>query len=228
MFVRTVVAAMLACLAARVPAHELWIEREPDGFVLRSGHRGAEVVPLDPAKLKSVRCVSGEAVRDASRLARVAGSEVRIAAACEVLVAALDHGYYVLTPDGERNVPRTRAPDAVKAWRARQWAKWVDARAPAAAAPLGDGLELVPVTELARARTGDKVTVRVLLDGKPVIGAIVSIGHAALAETGASGEARVKVRHRVESISAALRRPLESPEAEWDVLEATLAFEVAQ
>jgi nickel transport protein len=223
-----IAATLLACLGGRAAAHDTWIERDAEGLVLRSGHRGAEVVPVELAHLKGLRCVSGGATRDVSQGATPSGGAVRVAARCDVLVGALDHGYYVLTPDGERNVPRTQAPDAVKAWRARQWAKWVDARSPAASVPLGDGLELVPVTDLARAHTGEKVTVRVLLDGKPVAGVVVAIGHAALAETGASGEARVKVRHDVESISATLRRPLHGPEAESDVLEASLTFEVAR
>jgi hypothetical protein len=227
-FICRVAAALLACLAERAAAHELWIERDADAFVVRSGHRGAEGVAVDPAKLRTIRCVSGGAVRDVAAAAAFAGGSIRVAARCDVLVAGLDHGYFVLTPDGERNVPRTQAPDAVKAWRARQWAKWVDARSSAAGTPLGEGLELVAVTDLAHARIGEKITIRVLLDGRPAAGAIVSIGHDALAETGANGEARVKVRHRSESISAALRRPLRSPEAEWDVLEASLGFEVAR
>jgi uncharacterized GH25 family protein len=226
--VRIAAALLLACLGGRAAAHELWIEREADGFVVRAGHRGGEVAPLDAAKLRSVSCRSGDSVRELSAEAAAAGGGLRVTAGCEVVAAALDHGWFVLTPDGERNVPRTQAPDAVKAWRARQWAKWVDARSPAAAHPVGEGLELVPVTDLARARAGEKVTVRVLLDGAPAAGAVVSIGHAALAETGANGEARLKVRHRTESISATVRRPLQRAEAEWDVLEASLTFEVAR
>jgi len=36
----------------------------------------------------------------------------------------------------------------------------------------------------------------------------------------------VKVRHAVETISATVRRRLGTPEADMDVLEATLTFEV--
>jgi hypothetical protein len=222
-----VAVATWATLPSRAEGHELWLERAADGFVLRGGHRGGEAVAVDPAKVKVVRCVrAGEPARALTPAA--SGPELRVSARCDAISALVEHGFFVLTPDGERNVPRTEAPDAVESWRSRQLAKWVDARSASAAAPLGDLLELVPITDLARARRGGKVTVRVLLEGKPVAGAVVSIGHEALAETGRSGEARVAVRHAgAETISAVVRRPLGVPEAETDVLEASLTFEVS-
>jgi hypothetical protein len=219
--------AACAALPSRAAGHELWLERTADGFALRGGHRGGEAVRIDPAKVKAFRCArAGEAAHAVTPLA--SGPEVRVVARCDAASALVEHGYFVLTPDGERNVPRTEAQDAVESWRSRQLAKWVDARSASAAAPLGDALELVPVTDLARARKGGRVTLRVLLEGKPAAGAVVSIGHEALAETGRSGEARVTVRHAgAETISAVLRRPLGAPEAETDVLEASLTFEVS-
>jgi hypothetical protein len=57
----------------------------------------------------------------------------------------------------------------------------------------------------------------------------VAIGHRVLAETSRAGEARIDVRNAgVETISATLRRPLDAPEAEVEVLEASLTFEVAR
>lgn len=214
----------------RAHAHDLWMDRSADGFVLRAGHRGGEVVPLDPAKVKAFRCArAGEPPRALAAMPRAEGGEVRVAGRCDAASALVDHGFFVLTPDGEKNLRRGEAPDAVRSWRSRQFAKWVDARSSAAAAPLGDALEIVPVTDLARARVGEKVTVRVLVEGAPAQGAVVSIGHEPLAETGRTGEARVKVRHGgLESITATLRRPLGSPDAETDLLEASLSFEVAR
>jgi uncharacterized GH25 family protein len=138
-----------------------------------------------------------------------------------------DGGTWSLTPDGEVNLPRTRVKDAVKAWTSRQWAKWVDARSPRAGEPLGDELELVPVTSLAKAREGDKITVRVLSGGKPVRDAVVAIGHRPIGDTDSKGEVRLRLRSAgVESISTSLRRARATPEADADVLEATLTFEV--
>jgi hypothetical protein len=224
-------AALLAAAAPAVArAHDLWIERTADGFVLQGGHRGADPVGVDASRITAIRCArAGRPTHDVRSRVVAGGGAVRVAARCDVISASLDNGFYVLTPDGERNVPRTEAPDAVKSWRSRQFAKWLDVSSPAASEPIGDLVEIVPASDLVRAKVGEKVTVRVLLDGRPVAGAVVSIGHEPLAETGGTGEARVKVRHAgVESIAATLRRPLRAPEAETDVIEASLAFEVTR
>jgi nickel transport protein len=218
-------AAVLGTSAAR--AHELWLERSGGGFALRGGHPGGEAEAVDPATVKEVRCArAGEPVR--ALPPRADAGAVRVDGACDAASAFVDHGFFVLTPDGEKHLRKRDAPDAVRSWRSRQFAKWVDARARAASAPLGDALEIVPVTDLARARVGDKVTVRVLLDGRAAPGAVVAMGHERLAETSSAGEARVRVRHAaLESISATLRRPLGTADADTEVLEASLSFEVA-
>jgi hypothetical protein len=120
-------------------------------------------------------------------------------------------------------------PDAVRSWVSRQFAKWIDVRSPAASAALGDELEIVPVTDLARVRAGDKATFRVLWQGKAVAGAVLAIDHHPLGETDLAGECRVKIRAAdVESVTATLKRPLASPEADTLTLEASLTFEVAR
>jgi nickel transport protein len=229
--VRHIAAAVLLAAPALAASHDLWIEREDGAFAIRQGHRGEQRVPLDPARLAEVRCRTerGELTRPAAAPSSGATPELRVRAACLAISAAVHHGFWSLTPDGERNLPRTEVAQAVRSWESRAFAKWVDARgaAPAVAAPLGDELELVPVTPLARLRAGDKLTVRVLHAGKPVEGAIVAAGHHALGETDRAGEARVRVRGKdLACVAATLRRPLAKPEADQLVLEASLCFEV--
>ena len=98
-----------------------------------------------------------------------------------------------------------------------------------AAAPLGDELEILPVGDLSRVRQGDKATFRVLWQGKPASGVVLAIDHRPLGETDAAGECRLKVRaSEVESVSATLKRPLGTPEADTLTAEASLTFEVAR
>jgi nickel transport protein len=228
---RTVRLGFALCAAvlgpARARAHDLWLERSGGGFALRAGHLGGESEAIDPSSVKEVRCArAGEPVRALAPRADERGT-MRVEGRCDAASAFVDHGFFVLTPDGEKHLRKSEAPDAVRSWRSRQFAKWLDARAPAVAPPLGDALEILPVTDLARARVGEKITLRVLLDGRPAPGAIVSVGHERLAETSSAGEARVKVRHAgLESISATLRRRLGTPDADTEVLEASLSFEV--
>ena len=221
----------LCLLPSLVLAHDLWLEPKEGALVLRYGHRGGEALPLDASKVKSLRCLSatGGAPADLRGAATATGREVRVAASCAAAGAYVDGGTWSLTPDGEKNLPRRQCPDAVKAWESRQYAKWIDVRSPHARTPLGERFEIVPVSDLAAVHSGDKATFRVLLDGQPVNGATVAIDHHPLGETDSAGEVRVKIRATdVESISASLRRPLTSPDADAEVWEASLTFEVAK
>ncbi len=222
-------AAAVLLAPALASAHDLWLERDGDGLLLRFGHRGGELLAIDRAKVTAARCLGGGATRDLLPAATFAPREVRLAGRCGAASATFDGGYYALTPDGEVNRPRSQVPDAVKAWASRQYAKWVDPAAPGASTPLGDELELVPVTDLSKAHEGDKVTVRLLLRGQPAAGAVVAIDHRPLGETDSAGQARLRLRTSgVETITATLRQKVATPEADAVVLEASLSFEVAR
>lgn len=222
-------ALLILALPMLARAHDLWIDRTEGGFAVWRGHRGGAHLPIDAAGVKAIRCAAGAGGEaDLLRAATFAPREVRFAGPCALASVLLDRGYWSRTPDGEVNVPRTRAPGAVKAWASRQHAKWVDARSPRAGTVLGDELELVPPADLATARDGDELTVRVLSRGQPVRGAAVEAGHRVLGETDARGEIRLRVRGGVTSFAASVRRPLATPEADLEVLEASLTFEVAR
>ncbi len=55
---RRLVAALSFLLPNIALAHDLWLEPRSSGYVLRYGHRGGELVPLDGAKVKSIRCLN--------------------------------------------------------------------------------------------------------------------------------------------------------------------------
>jgi uncharacterized GH25 family protein len=211
-------------------AHDFWIERAGGAFVARYGHHGGEVLPIDGHKVEALRCAGrAGAAKDVLSAASFSPKEVKVAARCDAVSVYYHGGFYSLTPDGEVNLPKNKAVNAVKAWESRQFAKWVDARSPAAATPLGDELEIVPVTDLSKRRVGDKVTLKVLSQGKPVPNAVVAVDHKPLGETDSSGEVRIRLRPgEIESIDASVRRPVKTPEADSLVLEASLTFEVAK
>jgi hypothetical protein len=223
----------LATIAMAAPglarAHDFWVERDAGNFVVRYGHSGGEILPIDAAKVRAIRCEERSGVvKDVLSLARFEPKEVKVSARCDALSVFHHGGFYSLTPDGEVNLPRSKAHDAVKAWESRQFAKWIQVGSPAAAKPFGDDLEIVPASDLSGRKVGDKVTLQVLSHGKPVEGAIVAIDHKPLGETDSSGHVRLRLRSAVESVSASVRRPVKTPEADDLVLEASLTFEVAR
>jgi len=227
--IRALATILVVLWPALAVAHDLWLERIGEGFVLRYGHRGGELLAIEPAKVKALRCLDQGATRDLLGTATFAAREVRVVGRCAAAAAFLDGGFWSLTPDGEVNRPKDQVPQAVKAWASRQFAKWVDSSSPSAGAALGDELELVAVSDLKKAHQGDKVTVRVLYQGKPVPNAVVAIDHRPLGETDSAGETRLKLRTSgVETISATLRQKILTAEADAVVLEASLSFEVSR
>jgi uncharacterized GH25 family protein len=225
-----VVVLTVLTLSSQAMAHDFWLERQAGSFVLRYGHRGGEALPLDASKLRSLTCRKDKGRAENLLSSAVASAnQLSLAATCTVVSAFLDGGFYSLTPDGEKNLPKSKVPDAVKSWRSKQFAKWIDIRSPLSAEAQGDALEIVPVTDLRKAKSGDKASFRVLLEGKPVSGAVLSMGHKPLGETDDQGEVRVKIRSAdVESVSVTFRRPVKSPDADSEVFEASLTFEVAR
>jgi nickel transport protein len=229
LFLLTIVLAWLPW-AGLARAHDFWLERQGGAFILRYGHHGGEVLALDAAKIKTLICRQGvQAPRNVLPSATIAPKQLTFPGPCALLSAFHDGGFWSLTPDGEKNLPRNQVPDAVKSWRSQQFAKWVDVHSPLAGQPLGDGFEIVPVSDLSKVKTGDKATFRVLLAGKPLSGATLAIDHKPLGETDDQGQVRVKVRAAtVESVSASFRRAVRTPEADSEVFEASLTFEVAR
>ncbi len=224
-------ALTLASLPRAAHAHDFWLERSGDAsYLLRYGHRGGETLAIDAAKVKAIRCVeSGAAARDVRDGAVFTATEVKVAAHCAAITAFNDGGYYSLTPDGEKNLPKNQVPDAVKSWASRQFAKWVDPRSPVAETPVGDELEIVPVTDLAKTKVGDKIAIRVLFQGKPAPGAVVAVDHRPIGETDSDGVTRLRLKNPgVQSLTTSLRRPLGTAEADALVLEASLTFEVVR
>ncbi len=211
-------------------AHDFWFERHDDGFVLQYGHHGGKVLPIQAGKVKSIRCLQrGAGPKDVLKVANFSPSDVRVPSSCDAISAFHYGGFWSQTPDGDKNLGKSHVPDAVKSWESKQFAKWVNTHSPLASTPIGDEFEIIPVTDLSHVKQGDKASVRVLFRGKPVSGAIAAIDHKPLGETDSAGEVRLRVRSSsVETISATLRNTVSTPEADSQVFEASLSFDVAK
>jgi uncharacterized GH25 family protein len=227
---RLVAVIAVAAAPAAASAHDFWVERAGDSFLVRYGHRGGVLLPIDAGKVKAIRCDDGTGtLKDVVAAAKAEPREVRVSASCAAVAVLHDGGTWSLTPDGEVNLPKNKAQSVVRSWVSRQYAKWVDAKSARAGAVLGDELEIVPLADLSKAREGDKIALRVLSNGQPVPDAVVAIDHRPLGETDSKGEIRIRLRTAgVESISTSIRRPRPTPEADAEVLEASLTFEVAK
>ncbi|MBI5528764.1 MAG: DUF4198 domain-containing protein [Deltaproteobacteria bacterium] len=209
-------------------AHDLWIEKKGAEYVLQYGHRGGELMPIEAAKLKAVTCVDAKGAKsDFLPGASFQPKAVTFKGTCACLSAFYHGGFFSLTPDGEQNLPKNKVNDAVKSWESREFVKFVDAAAAGAQKPVGEQIEIVPVTNLTKLKEGDKATFKVLVDGAPVAGAAVARDHNPVGETGSAGEIRLKVKAAgLQVIDATVKKRIDSPEADNLVVTATIVFEV--
>lgn len=94
-----------------------------------------------------------------------------------LLAARYDNGFWVKTKDGlYRNATRRLVPDAAESFWSGKFAKAITGADAPWQEVLGHDLELVPLSDPAKARPGDSLKLKVLFRGKPLSDAEVERG----------------------------------------------------
>lgn len=229
---RTLSFLCLALLGGAVQAHDLWLEAAGADYLLLQGHRhsahaGAELVAYDPARVRDAICV--DAGGRERPLAVPATHPVRLAGPCSVLQLRHVSGFWTKTPWGTHNQPKTAVDGAVLAsWHSDESLKRVGTWSPAAARPLGRGLEISPQRDPFALAVGDKLSVRVTDEGRPLAGVPVAYAGEMRGVSGADGTIAIRLRRPgIQLISATLDEPRIDGQADRSLRTATLQFEVA-
>ena len=219
---------LLLLLPTLAQAHDLWIEKEANAYFLYQGHRhsaheGAEVVPYEAAAVKSVLCSEGAGKSRA--LSPGKSYPVKFAGECAVLLASFSSGYWTKTPWETKNVPKTGISGVIKSWYSEESVKyvvrWTDAM------PLGVGLEITPTENPLTLTAGDKLTVLVTDNGKPVAGVPVAYSGDTRGASGADGKVSIRLRHPgLQLIETSMETPLTDGKADQSIRTASLQFEV--
>jgi nickel transport protein len=150
-----------------------------------------------------------------------------------VVAAVLDNGVWTMTADGrEFQKPKGEVPGATDSGQYFRSAVHLrgDLKAPLGVVP-GQVLQLTPVSATLPKRMGDSLTLRALLNGKPLAGAAVTVDwvndfRATPLRTGADGTVTLKVRNQgLNVISVVHQMPVQN-RTDTDKIEhrATLSF----
>ena len=221
-------AVLLSC---SVKAHDLWLEKDGKRLTLYQGHRhsghaGAETVAYGNSFVTASRCIDERG--NALPLVVAGTSPWTASGDCAALRLDISSGYWSKTPWETKNVPQTEAPGAIKSWLSKDHLKRLDRWSPAFVQPLGNGLEILPVSDPFALKPGDKLVVIVVKDGKPVAGASVAYHGNPRGETDADGRIAIRLRHGgVQLIATSLELPLKDGKADTEILAATLQFDLA-
>jgi hypothetical protein len=200
----------LLILAAPAAAHDLWLARDGDTVVLRYGHRdghghGAGHGDLPAAAVAAVIARNA----DGALLSRARPDTVPARwPATPALCVVTTTGMWTKTPYGTENRPPRAGEAVVESWESWSTAKRLDAWHPRFAEAMGTGLEIVPVEDPLVLAAGDKLRLRVVLDGRPVEGAVVSYEGEVRGASDAAGRVNLRLRHGGETfVSASWQGP---------------------
>lgn len=222
---------LLLALPLQAMAHDYWLGREGDDYVLYQGHlysahRGEERVPYNPDIVKGAHCATGATIH---LPAQVAAYPVRFTGACAALYVETSSGYWSQTLTGTINKPKTEVNGALRSWRSEESIKNIDAWIPIVAAPLTAGFELVPLENPLALKPGDKLRVYAMWQGKPKSGVTIAYDGAPRGITGADGKLNVRIRHGgTQAVSASFEEPLNDAKADKLVRATILQFQLPE
>jgi nickel transport protein len=206
-------------------AHDAWIDVSGPRYEVIYGH-GGKIEPYAAAKAMQLVALDKEGRLIAAAVeTSAAGVSLVPTSAASLLLVDFDNGYWTKTASGWKNVPRTAARDATESSHSLKFGKTVLAWGPVASKPVGQRLEIVPLSAQPP-RAGQRLLVQVLYEGQPLAGASIGSGghdHHASTTDGA-GKASVVVRKGRQMIVASHSRALDRPEAERESLAANLVF----
>jgi nickel transport protein len=211
-------------------AHNLSLERTPDGLELRYGHarsehEGAALIAYGPEMIRRVDCVEADGGRRDPGWS--GGTPVRIPGDCAAAFVLTSTGFWSRTSEGTRNLSKKEVPKAFKSWQSFESVKRIDRWGEALGRPFTQDLEITPLEDPLALATGDKIRLLVTLDGKPAGGATVTYDGEPRGLTGKDGRVNLKIRHQgFQSIQAGLTLPLVTDEADEVIHTTNLNFEI--
>lgn len=171
-------ALSFALLIASAPAfaHSVWLQPDKEGkLVIENGDAGEPSDPYDPERITQSWAVDKD-----GKPAPVAVERAEKSAALKphptvaITAALFDNKYWAKGPDGKwNNGPKGTVANPTIAGPSYKYPKAILLQTAGYAKPLGLGLEIVPLSDPFTLKPGDKLTVQVLLQGKPLAGADV-------------------------------------------------------
>lgn len=236
MFRTILIIGLLILLATQcVQAHDTWIENRNGELLVLRGHGGkSEAYNSALVKDAQARDAKGQAVK--TEIVKNKENASLIPKGKAIVVAALyDSGYWLKTTDGWKKATKREGKGKytiVDALKSKQWCKGFLASCAENVKPLGNRFEVFPQKDPMTVHVGDKLPIKVVFDGKPVEGAIITTGGAHssakkdLLKTDKEGMAMVPMeKPGLQLVKASHRAPLkDDPDADVLSLSSTMTF----
>ncbi|MGL4236520.1 DUF4198 domain-containing protein [Tabrizicola sp.] len=198
-----ILTALIAGLApAAALAHGVWLQSQHGELAVVYGH-GAEQDSYDTTKITSVMvCPDGTACVKAPLNQHGSHATLAVPEAPSVITVAFDNGFWSKDAAGEwHNMPKDAVAGATEGGQYLKHAIYLTGPVASVGTPLGQVLEIVPLSDPYALKAGDELAVQVLFDGAPLAGAeivadYVNATDAAAAIADAEGKAMVVIRNQ--------------------------------
>lgn len=163
----------LMLTAGTALAHSVWIQPDMTGrLVIENGHPGEPSDPYDPSRITAAYAIDSDGKPvTASVVPGEKSASVSTVAPAALVAVLFDNKYWAKGSDGKwDNGPKGTVASPTIAGPSYKMPKTYLASTAAFAKPLGLALEIVPLTDPVTLKPGDRLTVQVLLQGKPLAG----------------------------------------------------------
>ncbi len=223
---------LLGLVSTSALAHDLWIEKEGNSYLIfqghrHSSHRGAELVAYEPSAVRGFTCLDNSGA--GRRLAGASTYPVRVAADCATLVVTFSTGYWTKTVWETRNLPKVGISGAIKSWYSEESLKFIERWTNSSATPVGEGLEMTPTINPLPLKVGDKLVVLITDAGKPASGVAVAYAGETRGASGSDGKVAIRLRQGgLQLLQASQETPLADGKADSAIRTASMQFEIAK
>jgi nickel transport protein len=216
--------------AAPLYAHDTYVEKAGDGFVVVHGHDGKHE-PYDPKFIKDPKAYDASGKKVAVTIKPKATEVVLVPAQEPALVEFVyDTGPRVKTPEGWKNLSKRQVKDPLKSIRFEKRVKQINKWNNIFGQPLGAKMEIVPLKNPLALKVEDKLPFLVLYQGKPLAGVTVraaGVGKDKV-KTDQKGRAEVVIKNTGLNVVGAFRMTPTPKDPDVDMLGeiATINFKV--
>jgi nickel transport protein len=214
-------------------AHDAWFVPKDGGLTVVYGH-GEKLEPYDPAKVKDAKGYDSKGQASVVQIvSEKEGASIASKEKAAIVTALFDGGYGVKTTDGWKKTTKREAQgkySIVEALKSQKYSKALLTPCEAVSKPVGLAFEIVPGKDPFAVKPGEVLPIKVLLDGKPVEGAVIKDGHSESKDklkSDKDGLASVVIQKPgLQIISAGYNTPLkDDPDADVLSLSSSLTFE---
>lgn len=199
-------------------AHQLWIEKNNNQLIAYYGHlKEKEIIPLSVKDIKKIVCITD----GKSQIIKPASYPVKIKKNCDFTYIEVSTGYWSKTIHG---TVKGIKENKIMSWKSIETALRIDRWREKVNL---NGFVIIPVKNPLNLKVGDKLRLKVILNGKPVPDIPVSYDGKVRGLTDKNGRINIRIKHSgLQIIQASLRKKSISEPVDYIIYSGNLNFEV--